>query len=162
MWQPRYAFEVEHLKNKVLRKTALKFLQLSASNVNKVVMVTRWVYISLHRTETEGRIELWFTTFKRGGFPLSETFKIAKWYFWPNLGKIAVSPKLKPQKWDLFRRTYTYMDPVNCKIEILPTITTFVHWSLSRGLWSGTISGCYGINYKSERVLCIDYHYNKK
>ncbi len=48
-----YAFEVEILKNKVLRKTALKFLQLSASNMNKVVMVMRLVLISLYRTETK-------------------------------------------------------------------------------------------------------------
>ncbi len=53
-----FAFEVELLKNKVLRKTTLKFLQLSASDMNKVVVVMRWVHISLHRTETECRIEL--------------------------------------------------------------------------------------------------------
>ncbi len=92
----RYTFEVELLKNKVLRKIALKFLQLSASNVNKVVTVMRWVHISLHRTETEGRIELWFATFERGGFPLSEMLKIAKPIFSTQLRKIAVHPKLKP------------------------------------------------------------------
>ncbi len=51
-----YAFEVELLKNEVLRKMALKFLQLSASNANKIIMVMRWVHISLHRMETGGQI----------------------------------------------------------------------------------------------------------
>ncbi len=55
----------------------------------------------------KGRIELQFTAFKKKGFPLSETLKIANRYFRPNFGKIIVSPKLKPQKWDLFRFTYT-------------------------------------------------------
>ncbi len=63
-----YAFEVDLLKNKVLRKMALKILQLSDSNMNKLIMVMRWVHISLHRTETECRIELWVATCERGWF----------------------------------------------------------------------------------------------
>ncbi len=35
---------------------ALKFLLLSASNVNKVVKVMRWVHISLHRAEMKGLV----------------------------------------------------------------------------------------------------------
>ncbi len=41
-------------------------------------MVMWWIHISLHRTEMECRIELRVVTFERGGFPLSETLKIAK------------------------------------------------------------------------------------
>ncbi len=44
-------------------------------------MVTRWVHVFLHRTEMGGQIELQFATFERGGFPLSETLKIAKMIF---------------------------------------------------------------------------------
>ncbi len=80
-------FEVELLKNNVSRKTPLKFLKLSASNVNKVVTVTNWVHISLHRTETEGRIELRFVTFERAGLPLSEMLQIAKTIFLTRLRK---------------------------------------------------------------------------
>ncbi len=76
-----YAFKVELLKNKVLRKMALKFCQLSASNMNKVVIVMRWVHMFLHKTEMECRIELQVASFERGEFPLSETLKIAKTMF---------------------------------------------------------------------------------
>ncbi len=57
---------------------ALKFLQLLTSNMNTVVMLMRWVHISLHRTEMEGRVALQFAIFEREGFPLSETLKITK------------------------------------------------------------------------------------
>ncbi len=66
----------------------------------------RWVHISVHKTETEFWTELPVVTFEKRGFFLSETLKIVKTifsYFRPNFRKIAVSPKLKLQKWDLFR-----------------------------------------------------------
>ncbi len=92
----KYVFEVELLKNKISRKTVLKFLQLSASNVNKVVMITRWVHISLVRTEMEDRIEWRIATFERGGFPSIRNVKNRKNdIFNPTAEKIAVSPKLK-------------------------------------------------------------------
>ncbi len=39
------------------------------------------------RSETEGQIELPFGAFERGGFPLSETLKIAKMIFLTELQK---------------------------------------------------------------------------
>ncbi len=74
---------------------ALKFLQLSASNRNKVVMVMRWVHISLHRAERECRIELRVATFGRGGFPLSEMLKISKPIFATQLWKSCCISKTK-------------------------------------------------------------------
>ncbi len=86
----------------------LKFLQLSASNGNKVFMVMKWVPVFFYKTEMEGRIELQFTTFERKDFLYQKCYKSQKRYFLPNFGKIVVSPKLKPQKWDPFRWMYTY------------------------------------------------------
>ncbi len=93
-----YAFEVELLKNKVLRKTALKLLQLSGSNMNKVVMVMRLVHVSHHRTEMECLIELRVATFESGGFPLSEMLKLAKTIFSTQLWKNRFISKTKTSK----------------------------------------------------------------
>ncbi len=46
--------------------------------MSKVVVVKRWVHISLHRTEVERQIDLRVATIEKGGFPLSETLKIAE------------------------------------------------------------------------------------
>ncbi len=61
-------------------------------------MVIRWVHISLHRTEMGGWIELCFVTFERGGFPLSETLKIAKTIFSTELRKNRCISKTKTSK----------------------------------------------------------------
>ncbi len=54
-------------------------------------MVTRWVHISVHRTETGGRIE-------RGGFPQTEMLKITKTIFLTQLRKNQSISKTKTSK----------------------------------------------------------------
>ncbi len=79
-------------KNEVSRKTGLKFLSekktVTFNNVNPP------------RVLQESWIKLQFAAFVKEGFLLWETLKIAKTIFLTLLRKIAVSPKLKPQKWD--------------------------------------------------------------
>ncbi len=69
-------------------KNGFKFLsekkrQISGSNIMWISLQV----LHLHRTETEGRIELRFVAFERGGFPLSEILKIAKIIFSTQLQK---------------------------------------------------------------------------
>ncbi len=79
--------------------------------MNKVVMVMRWVHISLHRTEIQCRIELRVAIFERWRFPLSEMLKIAKMIFSTQLRKNCWISKTKTSKvgpfYSYFSTAYT-------------------------------------------------------
>ncbi len=66
--------------------------------MNNVVMVMRWVHISLHRTEMECQIELQVATFEKRWFLLSETLEIAKTIFSFQLQKSRCIFKTKTSK----------------------------------------------------------------
>ncbi len=70
--------------------------------MNKVVMVMRYVRISLHWSEMEWQIKLQVATFQRGAFPLSETLKIAKTIFSTQLRKNCSISKTKTSKGEPF------------------------------------------------------------